>query len=38
MKLVFRNARRHDDGTHPTADTTALMFQQSRGAAGDAGR
>ena len=28
--------RRHNNGMHPTADTTALIYFQSLGAAGDA--
>ena len=28
----------HNNGMHATADTMALIFLQSRGAAGDAGR
>ena len=28
----------HNNGMHPTADTTALKYLQGLGAAGDAGR
>jgi hypothetical protein len=28
----------HNNGMHPTADTTALIFGNRSGAAGDAGR
>jgi hypothetical protein len=35
---VTQIGQRHNNGMHPTADTTALMFIESLGAAGDAGR
>ncbi|MDQ3818213.1 MAG: hypothetical protein M3362_11120 [Acidobacteriota bacterium] len=34
----FQSAPMPNNGMHPTADTAALMYTESLGAAGDAGR
>jgi hypothetical protein len=35
--MLSPSSNASNNGMHPTTDTTALIFTQSRGAAGDAG-